>query len=315
MNPTPGLVIWTFLVPLVLGAVIGVLALRARKHNGESNGAGPIIAGCGATLALTLGAISAHWGVFASISQPMRTSDGRMLVASGVVGVIALITGVAIITLNASRSKTLALVAIGGGVASLVAGVLVALSMIGPGGSAVLQTKLIAGALLFALGALSAGSLGAMSIHGARISTGAIFAGWMLATGAAVFGSGSVSTGQFGIGAGLGALGLFAAVALFRGASLRPTIAITASGLVATVLSSGYFIASTPLWLAAGIAMIPVAGLLAGFIASAVLGKRSRPWLIATAQIGAAAILAGALVAPGILSLLRLDQKSDEYEY
>lgn len=297
-------IIWVFVAPLVLGALLGLISMRRRRLAPASGESGSVGANLGATLALGVAALSAHWGVFGSMDSLIATSDGRMRAAIALVAAIGVVIALTLPLLKLPGSILVAITAGLGSVAALVAGWFVATRALGPGeysASTAVKLGSVAG---FALGGmLAAGGLALLRSAGARIALGAVLAGWLLSIGAAIFGTGSISTGQVAIGTGLGALGVLGSVILFRSGSIGPAPIVAAAGLGAAYISSGHFTASTPAWLGLGLTLVPGVAFIAGLLARRVFGASTKPWVIAGVQIAAAAAVAGALVAPGLASL------------
>lgn len=298
------------LAPGVIGLIGAVLTLRARRSDAQAGAGTGVLAAAGTIAALGIASVISQWGIVGPIPSLTLSSDGRLRVAS----VLVAVGGLAALGL---------IIAAGGRFAFLLAAALGALAAtnvaapnIGLAGSAQpLQKVLTIGAVAAAC-AVSTWALSALLERRQRIASAAVLTGLAFAIGAAVLGTGGSKVGLLGLGLGAALLGMLVVIVFRRAAAIAPPAIAVAVALLAALLMAGHAYASTPAWLALGLAGVPVAALL-----TAVLAQRTQiaksPALIGVAAVLVAAAVAGALVAPGLASLAKVEsgRGAGEYEY
>lgn len=287
------------LAPGIIGLIGAVLTLRGRRSDAQAGAGTGVLAAAGAIGALGIASVISQWGIVGSIPSLTLSSDGRLRVASVLVAVGGL---AALGLIIAARGRFAFLLAAGLGA---LAATNVAAPILGLAGSAQPLAKVLTIGSVAAACALATWALSSLLERRHRIASAAVLTGLAFATGAAVLGTGGSKVGQVGLGLGAALSGMLVVIAFHRAAALAPPAIAVAVALLSALLMTGHAYASTPMWLALGLAGVPVAALL-----TAVLAERTplaqRPGLIGVAAVVVAAAVAGALVAPGMASLGKL---------
>jgi len=298
------------LAPGAIGLLAALFTFRPRRADADAGAGGGVLAAAGAIAALGLASVVSQRGIVGAVQSLMLSSDGRLRVASVLVAVGGLAALGLIIAARGRFAWALA------GVLGTLAASVVAAPALGLSGTAPLFQKLLTLGAIAAACAVATLSLSALLARGHRIASAAVLTGLAFATGAAVLGTGGSKVGLLGLGLGAALVGMLIVIVFRRSAMLAPPAIGVAVALLAALLTAGNAYASTPPWLALGLAGVPVAALLTA-LAAARTPLSDRRTLIGWVAVLVAAVAAGTLVAPGLAELAKVDSRGDtsDYEY
>lgn len=320
-----------YIAGLVLGAIVGLIAVRPALRLGDGPSAAWMPAGPSSIrqsiAALGVGTL----GLMAFLAilggeqfgWPPVSAERRAGWGLGALGVIGAVLGVVGVLRAASGGA-----GPGPGQARWPAWLVLAVVGVVMGGlygMAVVWTRLFgAGADSAARveGAIAIGAaviatlaivlpLGAMDRRGQGFSASFIAAGMLLASAGALLGSGSIALGQMTLGLACPVLALAGVSALTRGGSIGAgAITVAAAGL-AGLLLSGQMFSRLPLHSGVIIAGAPVAAAIVDATLGRWIARRLGAKWAAAARIGAAAVVAGV----GMASAISVEGRGDAYEY
>lgn len=244
----------------------------------------------------------AMFGVGGAGSWPPVSSEDR-LKAVPIVG--AVLVGVLVVSFGRMGSRSALGAVTGAAVMGLVATVMVIWPRMIGAGVAPLGERLLWCVAAAACAALAAWPIVRLEQRGLRISSAAILTGLAAAVGAGLAGTDSLKLGQMAFGIAAGCAGLLIVVLARRTLTIGGAAAVVIAVLTA-LAAAGHAFSGTPLWLALGLAAVPMCG----YVAGRAVEKKVGPLAAALVRIGAAAVAAAALVAPGIIELARFAAKS-----
>ncbi len=304
MSDTTRLILFGLALPALLGLVVGAMGAKAPSTQ-TAPAPGRAIFNIITFIVLTLAAAAltlSIYGVHGSTTlPPVSSADRFFLVPAILLGVCLL----AMLLPIAPLFRAILIAALGGASGAAVIGGNAYLS-----GSLAPHASVVWIPIVFALwGAITAAPIVSLSARSLRVRSAVILIGLGAAVGAGLIGTGSMALGQHGFAFTAVFVGLAAASLLLRG-PLRPMTIGMMSAALAALMAYGALLSSTPWWVVAVVALVP----LAGWLTDRLTTKRTSPRISATLTITAAAVVALIAIAPGIKSLIDFVTGADTHQ-